>query len=133
MTKPLAPWYVTGLIDGCGVLTYQSNPKTKQLVVVFALRTSRHREIIARLQSFFGGAGKIYGRAGSLLRIVRPTELARVVRHLDDFPLQGAKAGRYAIWREMVLLRAAYYRAAAPEELLRLARRLSDQRESEAS
>ncbi len=127
---------MTGFIDGCGILTYHTTPRARQLTVVFGARAAaEHRDVLDRLRTFFAGAGRIYGASGRvasgrarrshLLRIVRPIELMRVVRHLDEFPLQGPRAECYAVWREMVVVRAAYHRTAAPERLFGLARRLS--------
>ncbi len=118
--EPVDPWYVTGFLEGEGSLTYSRSGR--QLAVYLALKVAaRDQPIVLLLQAFFDGIGKIYRiprqeatqphRGSCYYRICRHDELARVVDHLDRYPLRGSKAGAYAIWREMVLLKRNFREA----------------------
>jgi len=128
----LDPWFVTGLVEGNGVFTYNRN--RAQLAVVFAMRApAGDLELLAAVRKFFGGAGRLYepeSQPGSgrhaYYRITRHDHLLRVVEHLDRHRLRGRKKELYRIWREMVLLRSTYHRSRPPGELDELARALSD-------
>ena len=129
----MAPWYVTGLIEGAGSFTYQHGGS--QLTLVFALRApAAARSLLEDFRRFFGGAGRIYdtgtreGRPGALLRVTRPHELLRIVEHFERYPLRGTERRAFDVWREMVHLRAAHLRTRPPAALLELAERLTGER-----
>ena len=131
----LAPWFVTGLLEGEGTFTYSRSGR--QLLVVFMLRRpAADAALLERLRRFFGGIGKLYripartatARTPSTTccwKVTRPAELLRLLDHLDRFPFRGEKRKTYAIWREMVAIRAAYHRSPPPRELQDLAAALS--------
>jgi truncated hemoglobin YjbI len=130
--KRLAPWYVTGFVEGAGSFTF--NRGRGRITLVFAVRMREaNRDHLERLRSFFGGAGKIYEtrrsaddgeRVAFLYRINRDRDLLRVIAHFERYPLRGSKDDAFRIWREMVLLRAAHHGGRPPEELNELAARL---------
>ena len=120
--KRLDPWYVTGLAQGDAAFTYSRSGH--HLALYFAMKlTDTDRDLLVKLQDFFHGAGRIYRvirrlpRSGSgyaklaaYYRICRRDELERVVSHFDRYPLRGAKAASYAIWRRMVVLKRTFRR-----------------------
>jgi hypothetical protein len=61
-------------------------------------------------------------------RVTRPADLLRIVDHFERHPFLGARKKEFAIWREMVALRAASIGQAQPAEMEQLAKRLSEQR-----
>ena len=118
---PLEPWYVTGLAEVAGVFTYSRSGDTLNLV--FAIRRPAGEEaLLDDLQAFFGGAGRRYGRQ---LRITRLGELAAVVSHFDEYPLQGRSGEVYMIWREMARLKRGAFRKPPVRRLEELAVELS--------
>jgi hypothetical protein len=131
------PWYVTGLVEGQGAFTFSRSGR--QMSLYFAIKLSEsEREILEAIQDFFGGSGTIYRvkagvaptagsghtRAAAYYRVTRRQDLERIVEHFDQFPLRGAKAAAYLVWREMVAIKRAF-RKPAREELDVLAARLS--------
>jgi hypothetical protein len=132
----LEPWYVTGFVEGAGSFTF--NRVGDRLTLVFAVRLkSSNRPVLERLRDYFAGAGRIYETARAneegeatgatcLFRINRVRDLLRVVEHFDKHPLRGSKREAYALWREMVFLRATHLGGRAPDQLARLARRLAE-------
>jgi hypothetical protein len=132
----LDPWFVTGFAEGEGSFTFsRSGPR---LALYFAIKLTRaDRPLLVAVQEFFSGVGKIYDvgprgpsptagltKAASYYRVCRRDDLARVVAHFDEYPLRGAKASSYRIWREMVELRRQPARLIRPD-LDGLARALS--------
>ena len=133
----LDPWYVTGLVEGQGAFTFSRSGR--QMSLYFAIKLSEsERGILEAIQEFFGGGGTIYRvkpgvaptagsghtKAAAYYRVTRRQDLERVVEHFDQFPLRGAKAAAYQVWREMVVVKRAF-RKPAREELDALAARLS--------
>jgi len=117
----LEPWYVTGVCEGAGVFTYSRSGDTMNLV--FAINRGPGEEgLLEALRAFFGGAGRIYGHQ---LRVTRLAELASVIRHLDDYPLQGRSRPVYEVWREMVRLKRESFRKPPLDRLDELARELT--------
>ena len=116
----LDPWYVTGLVEGEGCFTYSHSGSS--LALYFAVKLIRADDaLLHSLQAFFGGAGTIYrvrprrptARAGftkaaTYYRVCRRSELRTVLAHFDSYPLRGAKAASYQIWRLMVLLKLEF-------------------------
>ena len=135
-TSALDPWYVTGFVEGEGTFTFSRNGR--QMTLYFAVKlTGSERSILEAIQEYFGGIGTIYNvkpvaprqssgytKAAAYYRVCRREELERVMEHFDQYPLRGAKAASYAIWREMVVLKRAF-RKPARAELEALAARLS--------
>jgi len=122
MAWTLEPWFVTGLVEGAGCFTYSRTGS--RLTLYFAVKWIRADDsLLHALQEFFGGVGTIYRvrrraptpgagltKAASYYRVCRKQELRRIVAHFDAYPLRGAKAGSYRIWRLMVLLKLEFPR-----------------------
>lgn len=126
---PLDPWYVTGFAEGEGRFTFSRSGRS--LALYFALRVTRaDAAILLGIQAFFGGIGRIYDRrtsGGSLYyRVNRIDDLPTIVRHFDDYPLAGAKARVFEIWRRMVDLKRVHYRHPERADLEALADRLAE-------
>ena len=122
----LDPWYVTGFCEAQGAFTFSRSGA--QLALYFGLKRSMaERGLLEAIRRFFGGIGNIYAvpsRAAAYFRASRRDELARVVAHFDRYPMWGARAEGYRIWREMVLLKQDFRRAPR-EKLHALAQKLS--------
>jgi hypothetical protein len=136
-TSSLDPWYVTGFVEGEGAFTFSRTGR--QMGLYFAIKlTGADHPILESIQAYFGGIGAIYRvapraaptpssghtKAASYYRVTRQRDLESVLDHFDRYPLRGIKAARYAIWREMVILKRAF-RNPPREELDLLASRLS--------
>ena len=138
-TETLSPWYVTGFADGEGIFTYNYGRGRLTLSVVFAIRlAATDRALLESIRHFFGGAGRLYesrkrppgrhtgwSKSSCYYKTTSPAQLLRVVDHFENYPLQGEKRRVYEIWREMVVLKAAYLGSRIPEELHSLAEELS--------
>lgn len=132
MKHLLDPWYVTGFVEGCGSFTYSRSGRA--VTVYFALKVgATDAPILHAIKAFFGEAGRVYAtRSGSdelemrgaYYRVTRAGELARVAAHFDRYPLAGAKARAFAIWREMVAEKQRFRRPER-ERLSEMASRLS--------
>lgn len=119
--ETLEPWYVTGLCDGEASFTY-GRQKSGYIALYFSIKMiGGDRPLLNSLRRFFGGAGNLYtakarvakGHSGYskeavLYRVSSRADLERVVDHFDAYPMQGAKARSYEIWREMVLLKRGF-------------------------
>lgn len=133
----LDPWYVTGLVEAGGSFTFSRGSRSG-MVLYFAVRLlPAEEELRGSLQRFFGGIGTAYRvrpraashvagftQAASYYRVCRRGELRRIVEHFDSYPLKGAKAAAFQIWRLMVLLKLEFPRTSG-EELEVLAKKLS--------
>jgi hypothetical protein len=80
------------------------------------------------LQDFFS-VGDIYTtkqekKQGLYYRVRKIDELPIVVKHFDQYPLQGEKRAKYDLWRQMVLLKTRF-RAYDKRELLNLTNQLT--------
>src|SRR6266545_7278604 len=120
----LDPWYVTGLVEGEGTFTYSRSGA--HMALYFAVKLVRaDDDLLISLREFFGGVGTIYRvrpraprpraghtKAASYYRVCRQDQLRRIVEHFDAYPLKGAKAASYAIWRLMVLLKLEFPKTA---------------------
>lgn len=118
----LDPWYVTGLAEGEGTFTFSRSGN--HLALYFAVKLIRADDaLLLSLRDFFGGAGSIYRvrprrptpgagftKAATYYRVCRRDDLRRIVEHFDTYPLHGAKATSYRIWRLMVLLKREFPR-----------------------
>ena len=96
------PRYLTGLIEGAGTFTYSRSGK--QLALYFGIKLG-DVGVLEDVQAYFEGAGRIYG---THYRITHRYDLARVVEHLDAYPLRGSKQRSFEIWRQMVELKRAF-------------------------
>lgn len=136
MEQSLNPWFVTGFIEGSGSFTYSRSGDS--VIPYFALKVgAQDRSLLQALQAFFGGSGRIYdvGRRGdpapnrtaeaAYFRVTRVVELALVVAHFDRYPLAGAKAAVFSLWRRLV---AAKQRFRRPDRtgISRVTQQLSD-------
>jgi LAGLIDADG endonuclease len=122
LCRRLDPWYVTGFAEGDGAFTYSRSGR--QLALYFAIKLPEaDRELLANLQDFFHGAGRIYRvvprlprersgftKTAAYYRVCRREDLERIVAHFDRYPLRGAKAASYRIWRRMVVLKRDFRR-----------------------
>lgn len=126
-TKPLHPWYVTGLLDGLGTFTFSRSGR--QIAVYLGVKLAASDEaLLMSLQSFFGGAGRIYAvpsRDAVYYRVSRRLELGHIVTHLDRYPLRGPRARVYSVWREMAVQKEQRFRAPDRDNLEKLASELS--------
>jgi LAGLIDADG DNA endonuclease family protein len=140
----LDPWYVTGLVEAGGSFTFSRGSragvrgKRSNMVLYFAVRLLPAEEsLLESLQRYFGGIGTAYrvrprpefhpagfAQAASYYRVCRRAELARIVEHFDAYPLKGARAAAFGIWRLMVLLKLEFPRTSG-NELEVLAKKLS--------
>jgi hypothetical protein len=122
----LNPWYVTGFCEGQGAFTFSRNGR--QVALYFSLkRPMADRALLEEIRGYFGGIGKIYpvpSRSAAYFRACRRDELPRVVAHFDRYPMRGAKAESYRVWRELVELKQAF-RKSTPERVQALASQLS--------
>ncbi len=113
MEQSLNPWFVTGFIEGSGSFTYSRSGDS--VIPYFALKVgAQDRSLLQALQAFFGGAGRLYDVSGRneaastrttgavYFRITRVAELAIVVAHFNRYPLVGAKAAAFSLWRRLV-------------------------------
>lgn len=117
--------YVSGLVDGEGSFMvsivqrrgrWNFNPKFG-----VCLRVD-DSEILHWLQIYFG-----CGRYTTALNRKSPLGifvianlydiLSKVIPHFDTFPLRAKKKRDYAIWKQMVLLQARYFRQPWPDEV----------------
>ena len=139
MDKILNPWYVTGFADGEAAFTYSRTGGS--LALYFSINQREdNKELIEKIQVFFGYIGKIYHKKGSLptvnsghtkaaayYRITRISELQVIVQHFDKYPLQSQKKlEAYKVWREMVIHKAENYRSTNYDILHQLAEKLSN-------
>ena len=132
----LDPWFVTGFAEGEAAFTYSRSGR--QMALYFAIKlTNGERPLLEEIQAFFGGIGKIYSakarpptprsgftKSAAYFRVCRREELRIVLSHFDQYPLRGSKAGSYAIWRQMVVLKQRF-RQPDREQLQELAVSLS--------
>ena len=130
----LHPWYVTGFAEGSASFTYSRSGGV--LALYFGIKVSvKDLAILQGLQAFFGGIGRIYNIRDSTellvkakdfayFRVNRARDLALLGAHFDRYPLTGAKAQQYQVWREMVRLKQRFRRPDV-DQLTALASRLS--------
>lgn len=118
--RALEPWYVTGLCDGGASFTYSRS--SDHLMLYFSVKMiGGDRHLLESLRAFFGGVGHLhavkatvprahcgYSKEAVLYKVSSRADLVRVVAHFDEYPLKGAKAVSYEIWREMVLLKRGF-------------------------
>lgn len=128
------PWYVTGFAESCASFTYSRSGAV--LMLYFGIKVGvRDVSILQGVQAFFGGVGRIYNIKSSsegrvkdansvYFRVNRARELTLITVHFDRYPLAGAKAQQYQIWREMVRLKQRFRRPDS-DQLGALALRLS--------
>jgi len=111
----LDPHYVTGFTDGEGTFTYSRSGQ--QLALYFAIKlTALDEPILQEIQTYFGGAGRIYDvkarapstKSAKYFRISHRDELPVVLDHFDRYPLRTNKREGYEVWRLMVLLKRKF-------------------------
>jgi LAGLIDADG endonuclease len=128
------PWYVTGFAESRASFTYSRSGRV--FALYFGIKVSAgDLGILQAVQAFFGGVGRIYNIKGSsdsvvndgsfnYFRVNRARELAVLGAHFDRYPLAGARAQQYSVWREMVRLKQQF-RKPVMDQLTALASRLS--------
>ena len=118
--ETLAPWFVTGFVEGDGTFTYSRSGQ--QIGLYFAVKlTASDLTLLEQIQEFFGGIGTIYkvGRRAPrsnsgytktayYFRVTRNSDLLRVVEHFDHYPLRSSKASAFLVWKEMVQLKSRF-------------------------
>lgn len=132
------PYYISGFCDGEASFTF-SLTRGKSVNLYFAIKLNHDDSLLLeKIQTFFGGIGKIYRvkevlpgknpwhtKASVYFRVTRIGELQKIVNHFDQYPLEGQKQDSYIVWRELHRLkRINYYRSAAKSKLLAIAERL---------
>ena len=121
MKQFLDPWYVTGFCESGASFTYSRSGRS--LGLYFALKVSPSElPLLQAIQRFFYGAGRLYDiktdsevpgprRIRAVYyRVARRDDLERLVLHFDQYALMGPKAARYALWRDMVVLKRQFRR-----------------------
>lgn len=131
----LNPWYVTGLVDGEGSFTFSRSGN--HMGLYFAIRLNdQDKELLSSIQRFFGGIGHLYSvkaftsnsgktKAACYYRVTRIDDLLKIVKHFDDYPLEGLKGQSFHVWRDMVLIKRDNYRKKHIDKLETLAQKLS--------
>lgn len=131
----LDPWYITGLCEGVASFTY-SRTGLQSFVLYFAIKLkSQDKKILEGIQDFFG-CGRIYsvkqnnGQLGSDIyyRVTKISDLEKVVRHFDQYPLKTKKAKNYQLWREMVFLKKENFGKPSYKQLDDLVKKLSKEK-----
>ncbi|MCD5401520.1 LAGLIDADG family homing endonuclease [candidate division NPL-UPA2 bacterium] len=115
----LDPWFVTGFCNGEASFTYSRTGRGINLYFSLKQREGG-KEVVEKIRLFFR-AGKIYPvkttlpgphsgptQRSAYYRICRISELERVIKHFDRYPLVGKKAASYQVWREMFLLKRKF-------------------------
>lgn len=125
-------WYVTGLTDGEGCfgasIVYRRGRENFNPRFVLGLRLD-DRPIVDWLRNYFGVGSVVEdpNRPSPAVRLVVASLyelLYAVVPHFDRFPLRAKKQNDYAIWRQMVMLQAEYFRKPWPPQVRRQMREL---------
>ena len=133
----LNPWYITGFCDGEAAFTYSHASGVFNMY--FAIRQREdNRQILEKIQEFFGYAGNIYKDKGHLptknsgftqpsayYRVSRIENLLRIIKHFDKYPLPSKKIECYKVWREIVVYKNNNWRNADFNILRPLAEKLS--------
>ena len=135
----LNPWYITGFCDGEAAFTYSRAGGAFNLY--FSLRQREdNRRIVEKIQEFFGYIGNIYKSKGTVAdgknnfnqqtsayyRVVKVSELKRIVEHFDKYPLQSKKREAYLTWRKMVIHKIDNFRDTDYDTLRALAGQLAN-------
>jgi len=115
------PWFVTGFSDGEAAFTFSRSGNAFSLYFSITQRED-NRDILDKIQKYFGSIGKIYWRKEQLpkknsghtrpnvyFRVCRQSELPRIIEHFDKFPLQSKKREAYNVWKEMVQYKLEYF------------------------
>jgi hypothetical protein len=127
--KKLDPWFVTGFCEGESAFTF-SRSRGDVFALYFSIcQREDNRQIIEKIQLFFGGIGKIYIRKEQLptknsghtkpnayFRVCKQKELLKIIEHFDKFPLQSKKQDVYTVWREMAIKRTQEFLNCRSEE-----------------
>jgi hypothetical protein len=125
---------VTGLSEGLASFTYSRNGNGINLR--FSLKVQEpDKDLLFSLMLFFG-VGNVYhsrpkddaslGRGGSWYYCVtKVSDLERLVRHFETYPLAGSRSAAFNVWKEMFELKRAP-RQADHDALFSLATRLSE-------
>lgn len=118
--EKLNPWFITGFSDAEAAFTFSSSTTAFALYYSLAQRAD-NKEILEKVQKYFGGIGKIYARketppgkysghtkSSAIYRVCRQEDLLHIVEHFDKFPLQSNKFEVYKVWREMAIAKTEY-------------------------
>ncbi|MBI5622518.1 MAG: LAGLIDADG family homing endonuclease [Elusimicrobia bacterium] len=134
MQTTLAPAYVTGLSEGLASFTYSRNGNGINLRFTMKMQ-EQDRDLLFSLMMFFG-VGNVYhskprddspaGRGGSWYYCVtKLSDLERLVRHFEAYPLAGSRARAFEVWKQLFELKRSQ-RTSDTEALFSLAARLSE-------
>lgn len=136
-SNALDPRYITGFCDGEAAFTYSRSGGAFN--IYFAIRQREdNRNIVERIQSYFGFVGQIYAgkesaptassgftKPTAYYRVARVNELQVIIQHFDKYPLQSKKREAYLIWRQMAMHKLENYRDTDYDLLRGLAEQLS--------
>jgi LAGLIDADG DNA endonuclease family protein len=136
-SRVLHPWFVTGFSEGQATYTFSRSGAGLNLFFAIKL-TAADRPLLEDLRAYFGvgrlydvkaapprGPRQGYTKAACYYRVARLGDLEVIVRHFDQYPLQGARRRPFEIWRRMVQLKRDHFRRPPTEQLAALARDLS--------
>jgi hypothetical protein len=105
----LNPYYVSGLVDAEGCFTwkifennaYKAGWGTQPLFHI--VLHSRDKELLEKIQIFFGGIGKIYVTKDKCDYVVQSiNEIRILLDHFDKYPLITEKKADYILFKGMV-------------------------------
>jgi hypothetical protein len=116
----LDPWFVTGFSDGEAAFTFSRC--NNMFALYYSVRQREdNREIVEKIQKYFGGIGKIYRgkevlptknsghtKPSAYYRVCKREELIRVVGHFDKYPLQSKKQEVYNVWKQMAIAKTRH-------------------------
>jgi hypothetical protein len=133
----LDPWFVTGFSDGEAAFTYSKCNNV--FALYFSVRQREdNREIVEKIQGYFGGIGKIYRgkealptknsgytKPSAYYRVCKQEELMNIVAHFDKYPLQSKKQEVYNVWRQMAITKTHYALNCESEEFKIFSEKLS--------
>ena len=73
----------------------------------------REKLLLNKIQEFFDGKGKLYAyerlapkRQICEWKIFKKSDMETIILHFNNYPLEGPKIKKYAIWKEIVFLTA---------------------------
>jgi hypothetical protein len=135
--ESLNPWFVTGFSDGEAAFTFSRSGEGFSLY--FSIRQREdNRVILEKIQSYFGGIGKIYfgkeqmptrnsghSKPTAYFRVCKQNDLLRIIEHFDKFPLRSKKQEVYNFWREMAIEKTRHFINCRSDEFKFFAEKLS--------
>ncbi len=109
----LDPWYITGIAEGEGCFSVSFSLRRRINVGIetrpsFSISMNeRDLDLLKDIRKFFGCGGIRYSRQDRTykfeVRSVRDLK-RKILKHFDNYPLQGSKAKDYEKFREIVIM-----------------------------